>query len=242
MPRFNSCCPWCGRGYTSGGAYSTHLSTKDPEKLHARLTISDPKNTQTATTPPPSDVYESFDAFASWSDLYEAIKDFKPVVAPKQTREHDSDDEAPPEGPTSDSCMPSPESSVQTEEFPVNAHAGVPTRMYPFRRMRNPDNNPLHPFLNPRDYKLARYFTRQKVTKAGVDQFFKDDLLEHLGGANPTSAVSFKSGYTLYRKLDFQMDTELPEWITGEVHFRLNKQPTPWYHRDLLACVKHLIR
>ncbi len=114
--------------------------------------------------------------------------------------------------------------------FPAEFKAGEPVREYPFSAQRSEQYNHLYPFLNARDYKLARFFTMSKVPKSRINIFFQDNIISPSNVENPTSEISFRSGYTFYKQTA-KMVEEQPPWQSGYVEFR-----------SILHCIQYLLR
>ena len=119
------------------------------------------------------------------SDLQDTRKDISP-----QSADSDQEDFEETLGSThtnletsavTSSCSPSVD-----EVFPPEMKAGEPVEHIPFSQV---DSSTYFPFLNHSEYKLARFFHRNKVAKSSVADFFKDGLA-------PTNIVSFQSGHT----------------------------------------------
>lgn len=93
--------------------------------------------------------------------------------------------------------------------------------------------NPFHPFRNPSEFKLARFFVEANVPWEHMESFMKANLAP--------SEVIFTSAFTL-RALFNNMENSLgPEsWRQGEV--ALSGTNTAFYYRDPIDCVKYLIR
>jgi len=113
-----------------------------------------------------------------------------------------------------------------TETFPSDRKAGHVVVHTPFDYARNPKYNFFHPFAHVLDYKLARFFHAAHVPKARMNEFFNTGFIE-TGTAgrkqktrqtqSPMGAFSFRSSYTLYKKLDEIMTS--PGWGNGSVDF-----------------------
>ncbi|KAF8414987.1 hypothetical protein EV426DRAFT_511732, partial [Tirmania nivea] len=89
-------------------------------------------------------------------------------------------------------------------------------------------------FLNPRDYKLARFFTLSKVPKTQINDFFRDNILSTSAGNPPMSRISYKSAYTFYKHIA-QMVTD-PAWTTGSVEYTLHPKGE-FYYRNIIECI-----
>jgi len=87
-----------------------------------------------------------------------------------------------------------------------------------FQYIRSPDFNPLTPFENAYEYKLARYFHRSNASLQQIDQFFKTNLLPT--DLPETSRVYFKSSYTWRNKI-CKLVAYQPRWLQGTVDFHL---------------------
>ena len=87
--------------------------------------------------------------------------------------------------------------------FPLEMKAGELVKHVPFSQA---SSSTYFPFLNHSEYKLARLFYRNKVTKSSVANFFKDGLAL-------IDIVSFQSGYTLHNHFNQIVDS--PLWTQG---------------------------
>ncbi|KAF8418456.1 hypothetical protein BGX38DRAFT_1310808 [Terfezia claveryi] len=56
---------------------------------------------------------------------------------------------------------------------------------------------------------------------------------------SPTSKVSFKSGYTLWKQMD-QMVVD-PKWTTGSMQYALRPK-SDFYYQNIVDCIKYLLR
>ncbi|KAF8415845.1 hypothetical protein EV426DRAFT_541641, partial [Tirmania nivea] len=95
-----------------------------------------------------------------------------------------------------------------------------------------------HPFLNPRDYKVARFFTLSKVPKTRIDDFFRDNILSTSAGDPPTSRISYKSAYTFYKQIA-QIVTD-PAWTTDSVEYTLRPKGE-FYYRNIIEYIQYLL-
>jgi len=170
--------------YISVGAYSSHIQKSHPEHLQtATIPL---KHRQSDTTYKPNDdsMEYSPDKYSANSDLYNydlnrlelaqicnTYSDFEPAPEISEA-EHDSDVEPFVETTSLPSSNESNGSAYtpDTIRSPPNQYkAGQPVRDFPFFQQRSKEYNHLHPFHNPCDYKLARFFTLSKVPKGGID-------------------------------------------------------------------------
>ena len=85
------------------------------------------------------------------------------------------------------------------EVFPPKMKAGEPVEHVLFSQV-DTGSSTYFPFLNYSEYKLARFFYRNKVIKLSVTNFFKDGLA-------PMDIVSFQLGHTLYNRLNQMVDS-----------------------------------
>jgi len=106
-----------------------------------------------------------------------------------------------------------------------------------FEYIQSPDFNPLAPFENVYEYKLARYFYRSKASLWQIDKFFKTNLLPT--DLPETSRVYFKSSYTWRNKM-CELVMEQPRWLQGTVDFYL-QQGCAFYYRDVKSTVSYLL-
>ena len=77
---------------------------------------------------------------------------------------------------------------------------------------------------------FADVFHQSKVPKMKIAGFFKDNLA-------PTGIVSFKSGETLYRRIDDMVDSTV--WTMAEMDFRQQKG-AEFYMRNIIDSIKYL--
>ena len=115
--------------------------------------------------------------------------------------------------------------------------AGKVIGMCIFQYVRSERFNPLAPFDNVYEYKLARFFHRSKTCLNQIDEFFKSNLLPK--DLPKTSRVHFKSGYTLRNKMRELMDQ--PPWLQGTVDFHL-QTGCAFYYRDVKSTIAYLLR
>ena len=127
----------------------------------------------------------------------------------------------------------------EVHQFPNEYKSSDPIRESLFSEERTPGFNHLFPFINGRDYKLARFFIESKVPKVRIDQFFRDGLLSTPCVDSPTSRVSFESAYMLNKQLS-QMKAD-PPWYTGSVEFPLRPK-SEFQYRSILACIQYLLK
>ncbi|KAF8414436.1 hypothetical protein EV426DRAFT_579176 [Tirmania nivea] len=246
-------CPWCSRVYTASGAYTNHILKHHPE--HAQQTISrlprrqpdasedSPEGTHpTAEAPSPrsgsSEVYESDIDPTELAQIYDDYDDIE--SADNEESDDESDVEASPERPAFELVDREPNAYTPNIilQMPSRYHTGEPIRPFPFSKERSLAYNYLHPFLNPRDYKLAQFFTLSKVPKTRIDDFFRDNILSTSAGDPPTSQISYKSTYTFYKQIA-QMVTD-SAWTTGSVEYALCPKGE-FYYQDIIECIQYLL-
>ncbi|KAF8414858.1 hypothetical protein BGX38DRAFT_1147781 [Terfezia claveryi] len=125
-----------------------------------------------------------------------------------------------------------------TEEYPPQSlQVGQVIRQSLFTQIRNPSWNPLLPFTNAYEYKLARFFHQSKTSMKQIDQFFKDELLPL--DRPRTIGVGYRSGYTWRNKMRALIDQ--PAWQHGTVDFHLERGVT-FFYRDIEQCIRYLLR
>ena len=131
------------------------------------------------------------------------------------------------------------DNTIANTEIPVQKYqAGFGIASAPFVTERSMEWNPFSPFLNLRDYKLARFLHSQAISKSGITELFKDDKIipDRRDSMQP---ISFYSSHTFQRQTDRMIDE--PSWRNGNAKFPF--QPTTvFYYRDILACMKYLLR
>ena len=113
--------------------------------------------------------------------------------------------------------------------------AGTPIRDVVFPE-RDPDFNLYAPFADRIDYTLALFFNRAKVSRAAINEFLKDGILNDL---NPTHKVQFSSAYQFYKLIDAVADE--PSWYSGTVDYPLQKA-VMFRYRNIISVVKYLLR
>ena len=143
------------------------------------------------------------EAFSDIKTQYQESKDQDSDIDQISGIEHDSDVE-----PLSENSISCPQFANLTDFAPYEERcfspefkAGDLIRESTFSEGSSATYNHFHPFINGRDYKLARFFTESKVPKVRIDQFFKEDLIFPPGVNCPTSSISFRSAYQLQKKI-----------------------------------------
>jgi len=131
---------------------------------------------------------------------------------------------------------PSPHTSTE-EYLPHTLEVGQVIRQSLFTQNRNPSWNPLSPFTNAYEYKLARFFHQSKTSLKQIDQFFKDELLPM--DRSRTLGVGYKSGHTWRNKMRALIDE--PAWQQGTVDFHLQRGVI-FFYRDVEQCIRYLLR
>ena len=126
-----------------------------------------------------------------------------------------------------------------TRWLPAVYWAGQPFRDCLFSNQWSPDYNQLHPFRNARDYQFAQLSTLRNVPKSRIHDFFRNYILPLYQDEQPTTDVSFKSGYTFYKQRDKMIKNS--QWHTGEVQYVLRPQ-LEFKYRNLLECIQYLLR
>ena len=97
-------------------------------------------------------------------------------------------------------ATPTADNAIQ---IPMDHEAGKAVVVYSIQKPKEPKHNFLWPFWNTMDYKLAHFFCLAHVPKVQVDEFFHSGFLTSGSDASHISATfSFKSFYTLYKKID----------------------------------------
>lgn len=129
--------------------------------------------------------------------------------------------------------------SEESGELPTTTtfpDAGIPILEDPEEdpeesQRRNRAVNPWSPFENRREFRLAEWFIKHKISKTGIDDYFKQGL----GNPGPRE---FRSSYTLRKKLDQLLS--LPSWRGGDATFNTGGKTT-FYYRDPMKCVEYLL-
>ena len=170
--------------YVSVGAYSSHIQKSHPERLQAAIIPLKRRQSDTTYKPNNDSMEYSLDKYSANSDLYNydlnrlelaqicnAYPDFKPAPEISES-EHDSDFEPFVETTSLTSSNESNGSAYTPDAIrspPKECKAGQPVRDFPFFQQQSKGYNHLHPFHNPRNYKLARFFILSKVPKGSID-------------------------------------------------------------------------
>ncbi len=191
--------------YSSAGRYSNHVQSRHPE--HKDELYSTPIYDENHDLG--SDSEEHTSPQCSDSDQ----EDFEETTGSINT---DADAETSAVAQPADECFPSAGESVEHLPFP--------------QAQNPPSTSSFFPFENHSEYKLARFFHRNKVPKSAIADFFKDGL------AQP-EIVSFQSGHTLHNCLDQMVDS--PPWTRGQVDFPF-LAGVQFHIRDILQCIKYL--
>ena len=77
---------------------------------------------------------------------------------------------------------------------PPEYEAGRVIRTFTFQHIRSGQFNPLAPFANAYEYKLARFFHESRTSLKDIDIFFKNNLLPV--GLPEGANIHFRSSYT----------------------------------------------
>jgi hypothetical protein len=255
-------CHWCNKIYATAGAYSNHLHKVHPDRLHYSLPRLKRRSTDEFQQGPdttqdsnafdieaapshPSDIEEvdhsDVDA-VELSDIDEL--DFAEIHAeyPDSPECAGIDEDSDTDTEQTSSSLETPDVSVYTPEAGrcrnlASYKAGRPVRDFPFSKERSKEFNHLYPFLTPRDYNLAKFFTTSKVPKRHVTGFFKAKILTPTGG-NPPSDISFGSGHTFYTQT--RKMVEDPSWESGMVEYPLRPK-SEFFYRNILDCIQYLL-
>jgi hypothetical protein len=232
-------CRWCNKIYSTAGAYSNHILSKHPEHLPSSkplLLRRKPDLTQNAPhiEQPILHGHTEFESSETHLDVTGLFQTYPDNEITDETEEED---------PDAEESFPTPKSDDvhdKIRRFPAEFKAGEPVREFPFSAQRSEQYNHLYPFLNARDYKLARFFTMSKVPKSRINIFFQDNIISSRDVENPTSKISFRSGYTFYKQTA-KMVEEQPPWQSGYVEFPLRPK-SEFRFRSILHCIQYLLR
>ena len=249
---FKTKCKWCPKTYSQAGAYSNHLAKKHPEKALNRLKgpgsrkrrLSDEITSDTQD----KDLNENVGTMQYMHEFSDAMLENEidlDQIAGIMVPSHDF-----PDDDFSDARSDSEGSDREVREFESQAkekddgrladaetqsRAGVPLRKHSFPE-EAPTHNLYAPFQRPTDYRLARFFNAAKTSRAKIDQFFKDGILEGLG---PTQPVQSRSAHTLYKLVDAASNE--PIWHSGTVNYPLLKG-VRFSYRNIISAVRYLLR
>src|SRR5258705_3051064 len=214
-------CSWCNKIYSTADAYSNHILSKHPEHRSSSMPLLRRKSDFTQNVPQIEQpilhghtLIEEFESSETHLDVTGLFQTYPDDAITDETEEQETDAEDSFTAPKSDAVHD------VIRRFPAEFKAGEPVREYPFSAQRSEQYNHLYPFLNARDYKLARFFTMSKVPKSRINIFFQDNIISPSNVENPTSEISFRSGYTFYKQTA-KMVEEQPPWQSGYVEFPL---------------------
>jgi len=202
-------CRFCNSHFTTAGQYGRHLRTHHPGK--ALGSNSSHEGTSLATqgvlrTIKRTRLTNSSSMTNTLSSSSQRIVDLNnPLVNAKSP-----DSRCTPTDPVS------PDESLE-ERLPASLKVGQVIRRSIFTHIRDPSWNPLSPFSNAYEYKLARFFHQSKTSMKQIDQFFHDELLP--SDTFRTLGVGYKSGHTWRNKMRGLVDQ--PQWQNGSVDFHL---------------------
>ncbi|KAF8433151.1 hypothetical protein BGX38DRAFT_1146209 [Terfezia claveryi] len=124
-----------------------------------------------------------------------------------------------------------------SQRLPPEHAAGKVIKECIFRYVRSWQYNPLSPFANVYEYKLARFFHDSKISLKQIDKFFKNNLLPI--DRPETASVQFKSGHTWRNKIRELIDQ--PPWHRGTVDFHL-QQGCIFYYWDVQHTIAYLLQ
>ena len=248
---------WCRKLYSSAGAYSNHIQKKHPNKYPSEDPTSDHEDPTDEDLPLARRTEHILSTTQDYLEItemdQEAIRGFEEASFPYnensdteesktedlESETHQNSDIEPYNAPNAPFCDAWQFTPHRVRQFPDSYGAGGVVRESPFIAERSLGFNYLHPFLGARDYKLARFFIQSKTPKTRIDQFFKDDILPPPSINQPTPDISFRSGYTMYKKIDEMIED--PPWFSGHVQFPLRPQ-SEFTYRDIIKCIKYLLR
>ena len=260
MNTHKTSCLWCKNIYSTAAAYSNHILQKHPQhgkhsnKPLKRRTPDEPNDTTHFFKPPDDNLYYS--TFAQIpselsnhleSDQFGTrLKNILNHLPESDTTLHDdstkynSDIEPQPDPVPDNSPNATPYSADRTHRIDSRYQATQVISQLAFHQ-RSLNYNHSYPFLNPRDYMLARFFTCSEVNKTRINEFFRDNLSSALCSGNPTTGVglSFRSGHTFYKQS--APTTDHPAWKTSIVQYALRPKSECSY-RNILQCIQYLLR
>jgi hypothetical protein len=130
-------------------------------------------------------------------------------------------------------------STEESEELPTTTifpNAGIPILEDPEEDPEESQRhrravNPWSPFENEREFRLAEWFIVHKISKTGIDDYFKQ-------GLGKPGHREFRSSYTLRKKLDRLLS--LPRWQGADAIFN-NGDKATFYYRDPIKCMEYLL-
>jgi len=246
-------CQWCFKMYATAGGYSNHIQKNYSEHVHFTTVALKRQRRDSFKALPDSQrdiiLETKLDSTeAQWNkysansnldnyDLHReelaricnAYPDFETVP---EISEREASDVEPSVGTRSLS-----NSNPYTSDIirsPTNQFkAGQAVKDFLFSQQRSKEYNHLYPFHNSQDYKLAHFFILSKVSKEGIDQFFRDKLIE-----NPMPYMLFKSGHTFYQQADKM--AEDPAWTAGSVQYALRPK-SEFQYRNIIECIQYLL-
>jgi hypothetical protein len=178
-------CQYCHFTFKVAGNYRWHLRAQHPdrdpneslafqESLVATNSKRHSKRPRTSST-----------------TIAKSVKHWKVSVSARNTHNDTKNIQEDVSGPG----KPEPAHYLLPSEF----EAGKVLKTSIFKSIRSPQYNPLAPFQNMYEYKLAWLFHQSKTSLQDINNFFKNGLLP--GNLPETTSVSFKSGYMWRKKM-----------------------------------------
>ena len=194
-------CSWCNKIYSTAGAYSNHILSKHPEHIPSSVPLLCQNANFTQNSPQIDQpilhdhtLVKEFESSKTHLDITGLFQTYPNNEITAKTKEQEPDAEELFTAPQSDAVH------NVIRRFPAKFKAREPIREYLFSIQRSKQYNHLYPFLNARDYKLALFFTMSKVPKSRINISLQDNIISPSDVENPTSEISFRSGYTFYKQ------------------------------------------
>jgi len=120
--------------------------------------------------------------------------------------------------------------------FQPRYKSGKIVKVCVLKDVRSRQFNPLAPFENVYEYKLARFFYKSKTSLKNIDSFFVNNLLPM--DQPGTASVHYKSGHTWQNNMRELIDQ--PPWHRGTVDFHL-QHGYAFYYRDVECTLRYLL-
>lgn len=223
-------CQFCNHHFIIGGHYGRHLRAYHPGKQLGSNSL------QTAATPEQPQGVSRTIKRRRLSELRAAnTLSSQPIVALEDNDEVLVSIETPDRRGTAPDPV-SQDASLE-QRLPQRLMVGQVIHRSLFSHIRDPSWNPLSPFTNAYEYKLARFFHQSKTSMKQIGRFFHDQLIPV--DTFRTLEVGYKSGHTWRKKMRGLVDQ--PQWHNGTMDFHL-QTGVKFFYRDVVESIGYLLR
>ena len=139
-------------------------------------------------------------------------------------------------------------------EYNRSAHSTLRDATAEDEQLWTRNENIFYPFAGPKDFVLARYFVRNNITQAAVNEYFNAGLgrapiLDAISDRDTAfEAITFKSWHDLKKKMEvLAADSTICnlDWNRGTVSYgalsRNKGKAVSYLYRDITGCVQFLL-